>query len=199
MGGRNRWNRTQVKPLDITFCSYRNVEALVKSKTFLDQDGVDFIARRPKVVTLLDPNRKVAVPPDVHIECYDHCKEDPTEYGPTWYHVYKLKEFGKTLTKEDSVIVHCEAGISRSSAATIIIMLAYYGINQVQRIIDTIKIINPQAHPNKLMMKYADDIFGMKGGLIAAANKLGNYPNLLKMVERNFGEDLKNFVVRSKE
>lgn len=189
MGGKNRWNRKLVDPLLITFCARYDIAEKYRAAVehqFQKASTSETIIPKPKVVTLLDPRRSIVVEPDLHIKCFDHCSEKSEDQGPTRDHIKQLIDFGKELTEDDYILVHCEAGISRSSAATIIIMVSHYGINQIGRIIPLIRAINLIAHPNRLMIRYADQMFGLKGTLNKVVQSLDrSYPNLLWNVDRS--------------
>jgi predicted protein tyrosine phosphatase len=93
-------------------------------------------------------------------------------------HVEAILEFGTSLGRDASkrdkghLLVHCHAGISRSTAA-MAMLLAQAGPDQDDdRIIDRLIEIRPQAWPNSVMVGFADRILGRKGRLNAALARL---------------------------
>jgi len=91
----------------------------------------------------------------------------PTDYGaPTKDHVQKILDFTKDIT-DGVVVVNCFAGVSRSTAAALAIL------HQHHRCIDTsiskLLEVRPQACPNPIISKYADDILGCNGQLFEAS------------------------------
>ena len=66
------------------------------------------------------------------------------------------------------VVVHCEAGVSRSTAASII-GLCSLGLNAEQAF-DAVECINPLALPNRRMLRIAGKMLADKGALAELAD-----------------------------
>lgn len=77
--------------------------------------------------------------------------------GPNDTHMRRLKEiFEQTRLKENSsVLIHCFAGVSRSSAATLMLLI-HHDIckNPVDAVDYLFDEINTSAHPNKWMIEW---------------------------------------------
>ncbi len=67
----------------------------------------------------------------------------------------------------DHVLVHCWAGISRSTA-TASMLLALRNPGREDEVFSALDRIRPQAWPNSLMISHADDILGRRGALVSA-------------------------------
>ncbi|WP_374634883.1 tyrosine phosphatase family protein [Ferrovibrio sp.] len=67
----------------------------------------------------------------------------------------------------DHVLVHCWAGISRSTA-TASMLLALRNPGREDEVFAALSVIRPQAWPNTLMISHADDILGRRGALVSA-------------------------------
>jgi len=89
---------------------------------------------------------------------------------PTRRDVYEIVKFAEVIKPGEYVMCHCNAGISRSSAAALTIIAsklepsaqsAMDAVTEVMRIKSII-------HPNKLMVSFADDILGYDGNLMRA-------------------------------
>jgi len=65
------------------------------------------------------------------------------------------------------VLVHCWAGISRSTA-TASMLLALRNPGREDEVFTALRRIRPQAWPNTLMISHADDILGRRGALVSA-------------------------------
>lgn len=93
-----------------------------------------------------------------------------TDNPPNKDHVRDLLEFGKKITKDSVVGIHCMAGISRSSAAAIAILSQHLGSDSELEAAEQVKAIRPQARPNRLIIRLADQILERDGALINAAD-----------------------------
>ena len=81
--------------------------------------------------------------------------------APSSWHVNRILEFSKDFVDTDKVLVHCQAGISRSTAAAIGILIQHgmsyeYAYNKIEN-------IRPILLPNKLMVSFIDDYFNLEG------------------------------------
>ena len=92
-----------------------------------------------------------------------------TEQGATDEDVRRIIELAEHLKSEGgTLLVHCEAGVSRSTA-TALIMYAYwlgqgYEDEAMLRVIDQ----RPFAMPNRRMVRLADNLLGLDGRLLQA-------------------------------
>lgn len=122
------------------------------------------------VLTLIDQDVKVTYPEGVQTMRLNMWDVESTESAlypgveltgdgiPTMEHVYEIINFANSIDKKnDRVVVHCWAGVSRSTAAALIILYILYD-KDIKRAIDKLLEIRPQAAPNKLLCKYADII-----------------------------------------
>jgi hypothetical protein len=88
--------------------------------------------------------------------------EDPFHYnkpGPSLEHISNIIELGKELVEseeEHNVLVHCHAGVSRSTA-TAIILRYMNGESEDESILNTLKD-RYCSWPNQLMLRLADRI-----------------------------------------
>jgi len=95
---------------------------------------------------------------------------------PREEHVAELLAFGRNLQAEPPpdahLLVHCHAGISRSTASMALIIaqaLPCVGADQVLR---EILRIRPQAWPNLRIVEMGDALLGRGGALISAAHRV---------------------------
>ncbi|HDN26840.1 MAG TPA: hypothetical protein ENG03_07045 [Thioploca sp.] len=73
------------------------------------------------------------------------------------------------LKSTDKLLVHCHAGVSRSTAVACAV-LCQHGLTPSQAVKYVVSI-RPQAHPNKYVLTLFDDILGLKGELVVAGTE----------------------------
>jgi predicted protein tyrosine phosphatase len=70
------------------------------------------------------------------------------------------------------LLIHCHAGISRSTAAMLMILARAHPQESEDALADRLMQIRPQAWPNSRMIAFADELLGRDGRLIAAAVRI---------------------------
>ncbi len=70
------------------------------------------------------------------------------------------------------LLIHCHAGISRSTAAMAMILAQAFPNETETSIIDRLLKIRPQAWPNSRMIGFADELLGRDGRLSAAVGRI---------------------------
>lgn len=125
-------------------------------------------------VSLLDLGDRQFLPPGVNnvrrlwLNFDDALK--PTDHGaPTLDHVQRILDFTKDLA-DGVVVVNCFAGVSRSTAAALAILYQHHRC--VDTAVANLLDVRPQACPNPVISKYADDILGCNGRLFDAADHM---------------------------
>lgn len=98
-----------------------------------------------------------------------------SDYGP-WFcfdlnrAVVKPHHGVGTLTR---LLFHCEQGISRSAAAALIGFAMFVPNKDAQLAVEMlIEHSEESVDPNKLMVRFADDLLEYRGGLITAVDKM---------------------------
>lgn len=91
---------------------------------------------------------------------------------PTLDVAQRIVSFAESVKDSDGILlIHCEAGISRSAATAIICKSTWDGPgHEDDSIIYTYKD-NPRAWPNTLLIQHGDDALNRKGALILAVSK----------------------------
>ena len=113
---------------------------------------------------------------------------------PERQHVEDLLAFGQGLTATNGdplrhVLIHCHAGISRSTASMATLLAEARPDADEDWIFAHIREIRPQAWPNSRMIGMADDLLGRSGRLTAALKRhygeqIRLRPDLAEMIER---------------
>lgn len=82
------------------------------------------------------------------------------------------------------LLIHCYAGVSRSTALAYAILIDHHGaLGDERRILDRLMELRPQACPNRLMVRYADQLLGCRGRMIRAVEE---HPVIQETRRRNF-------------
>ncbi len=88
-------------------------------------------------------------------------------------HVEKLVDFVTSWDRAAPLVVHCYAGISRSTAGAFIAACALNPKRDELAIARCIRDASPTAMPNLRLVTLADDLLGRKGRMIDAVDALG--------------------------
>ena len=115
---------------------------------------------------------------------------------PARGHIDEILAFGRTLKDridgdgQVHLLVHCHMGVSRSTAATAILMAQIHPEIDEREVFARILAMRPQAWPNGLMVAFADEALGRDGRLNAGAASLyaariANDPALARHMREN--------------
>jgi predicted protein tyrosine phosphatase len=88
---------------------------------------------------------------------------------PLARHVASVLEFGKTLRDGDHLLIHCHAGVSRSTAAMTLILADARPDRPAAEAMAEVVRIRKQAWPNLRMIEIGDRMLGRNGEIVAAA------------------------------
>ena len=87
------------------------------------------------------------------------------------------------------LLIHCHAGVSRSTAAMLMILMQAHPHEDEEAVALRLTRVRPQAWPNLRMVEFADEYLGRSGRLIAAvggiyARRLAAEPQLKEAMRR---------------
>ncbi|MFP5448046.1 MAG: tyrosine phosphatase family protein [Alphaproteobacteria bacterium] len=144
-----------------------------------DLPGV-IAARRPShVVTLLDPTTPIPTPegiaPDRHLQLGVNDIAQPMAgmTAPQADLVTRLLEFASSWDETSPMVVHCWAGVSRSTASAFTLACARSPETDEAQIAWTLRSLAPHAYPNRRIVALADDMLGRGGRMVDAINAIG--------------------------
>jgi predicted protein tyrosine phosphatase len=80
-------------------------------------------------------------------------------FAPNDFTIEQILHFSDLLDDDDDILIHCWAGKSRSTAAALIIL--YDHLEDIQKAKEELLRIRPQAAPNRLICKLADNWFNL--------------------------------------
>lgn len=83
---------------------------------------------------------------------------------PEKHHAQELLDFTDDWDKTKPILIHCHMGISRSTATSLGVA-GKFAPENIELIIENLKEIAPHASPNKIMMKYYDEILDLNNRL----------------------------------
>lgn len=110
-----------------------------------------------------------------HLKLTFHDISEPMEgfNPPRREHVEQIVDFAAGWDRSEPLLIHCWAGISRSTAAALTTMCLLHPDADEADLARELRRISPSATPNRLMVGYADDILARRGRLVAAAEAIG--------------------------
>jgi len=125
------------------------------------------------VLSLLDPGSRPILHPGTPLQNwllvhFDDNKHEWQTNSPTEEQVSKILEWGKTLPDDAILLAHCLAGVSRSTAASLALLVQYHGLDKIDECLKMLIDIRPQACPNPIIIRFADKLLGCDGKLIEA-------------------------------
>lgn len=136
--------------------------------------------RRPShLVTLLDPMTMISTPdgvaPDRHLQLGVNDISQPAEgmTAPQEDLVHRLLAFAQTWDERAPMVVHCWAGISRSTASAFTLACARSPEADEAAIAWTLRSLAPHAYPNRRIVALADDLLGRGGRMVDAITAIG--------------------------
>src|SRR5215471_8936262 len=92
---------------------------------------------------------------------------ESAEDGPTELDVQTLIELAQRLNRAPGkILIHCEAGVSRSTAAALIMYTSLLGSDSEPEAMRRLIRQRPIARPNRRMVEIADRMLGRGGRLI---------------------------------
>ena len=135
--------------------------------------------RAQHVITLLKQielvTRPLPIPAEnhLHVGVDDIAEPIDGHIHPAEEHVIRLIEFVQTWQRAAPMVVHCYAGISRSTAAAFIAACALGPERDEAGIASAIRAASPTASPNRLLVALADRHLGRNGRMIEAVEQIG--------------------------
>ncbi|MEP0324756.1 tyrosine phosphatase family protein [Bauldia litoralis] len=88
-------------------------------------------------------------------------------------HVRELIEFVRRWDGERPMVVHCYAGISRSTAAAFVALCTARPERDERELAQRLREASPWAYPNPLIVAHGDELLGRNGRMIEAVNAIG--------------------------
>jgi predicted protein tyrosine phosphatase len=153
--------------IDFTVCAKSKVKKTCKS----------FSATH--LISTLDPGDRVFRPPSIdgknHLQLWFEDEEDASKWSaPTIDHAQSILDFGSRIPDNSRVVVHCFAGICRSTSVAIALKLFSDKNFPLSSVEEWINSIRPNAVPNLLLAKHFDEILNFSGSLVGVCKQIGD-------------------------
>jgi predicted protein tyrosine phosphatase len=115
------------------------------------------------------------IAPERHIRFHIHDISEPLlgYAAPGREHIDQLIEFALEWGGQGPIVVHCWAGISRSTAAAYTALCAINPDASEELIAKRLRQASPTAYPNRLMIRLADAALSRRGRMVQAVEAIG--------------------------
>ena len=167
--------RTSFAPFRVTICGIpelgeHGAAGVTHVLSILDPEWPD-----PPVFAAFAPHRRLA------LRFHDVIEPMPDRLAPSRDDVERLLEFGRELPEfgrepngpvGSHLLVHCHAGVSRSTAAAALILAQAYPERPARDALDAVAQMRPRAWPNLRILEFGDALLGRDGEIIAAASAI---------------------------
>ncbi len=156
----------------LTICGLEELEshsarAVTHVLSILDPEWPD-----PEAFAAYDPHHRTI------LRFHDAIEPGRNVVLPQIGHVEAILGFGRALghdadeRQDGHLLIHCHAGISRSTAAMAMILAQAHPGEDDDRLFRRLAEIRPQAWPNSMMIGFADDLLRRHGRMTAALRRL---------------------------
>ncbi len=130
------------------------------------------------LVTLLSPGEMIDEHPQMtgrHLRVGVNDIVEPMDglTAPDAGMVRAILEFGRSWDARQPILVHCWAGVSRSSAVAFILACERNPETPEKEIAAHIRAVSPIAHPNARLVALADNMLGRQGRMVDAIRAIG--------------------------
>jgi predicted protein tyrosine phosphatase len=164
---------------DLVICSFddacRDAVAFEAVVSIESPDSTPATGRLRRFRTPAEPAHKVLRFHDI---------ENPHgPYPPRRHHVRAGLDFARRQAGR-RLLIHCHAGVSRSTALAYAILIhSHHAIGGEAAMLERILALRPQACPNRLVVRYADELLGCDGRMLRAVEE---HPVIQETRRRNF-------------
>lgn len=115
------------------------------------------------------------IEPDRHLKLdfSDIIRPEPGEVMASEEHIEALLAFARNWDRLDPMVVHCYAGVSRSTASAFIIACVLRPDISEKIWAMRLRAASPTATPNLHLVGLADTVLGRRGRMVAAIEGIG--------------------------
>jgi predicted protein tyrosine phosphatase len=130
------------------------------------------------LISIVGPEDMPATPTDVdptlhlRVACHDIVQPIAGEILPELDHVEAIIQFARQWDRAAPMLIHCLAGVSRSTAAALIVCSIHVE-GRERQLAERLRNRAPHASPNRRMIALADEMLGRGGRLTSAVTAMG--------------------------
>jgi predicted protein tyrosine phosphatase len=140
------------------------------------------------LVTLLSPGTPIVRPADIahdrhlNIAMSDILDALPGQVRPERHHLDAFCDFVEGWDRREPMLIHCYAGVSRSTASAYIAVCQLSPHRDEHEIAQTLRAASPTATPNLRFVALADERLGRNGRMVSAIEAIGRGQECLEGV-----------------
>jgi predicted protein tyrosine phosphatase len=155
----------QFTPFQVTICGIEELEGHCAGQVTHVLSILDPGWPEPDSLSRFDINRRL------RLRFHDVIESQPGWIAPERWDVELLLAFSRDLTmaNEAHLLVHCHAGVSRSTAAAILVMAQTCPDRPADEVLREVVRLRPRAWPNLRILEFGDEILGRHGEIVEAA------------------------------
>jgi predicted protein tyrosine phosphatase len=150
-----------------------HVCSLARLHITLEETGAQHVVTLLKQIELVSRPLPIPAENHLHIGVDDIAEPIDGHIHPAEEHVLRLLDFVQAWKRASPMVVHCYAGISRSTAAAFIAACALSPARDEAAIANAIRMASPTASPNRLLVALADHHLGRRGRMVEAVEQIG--------------------------
>ena len=152
-------------PFQVTICGIDELELHCAAGVTHVLSILDPGWPEPEAFGALDPHRRL------ELRFHDVIETEPGCVAPESLDVEQLLSFGRDLTegKGTHLLVHCHAGVSRSTAAATLIVAQARPDRPAEEALQTVLSRRPRAWPNLRILELGDALLERRGEIVEAA------------------------------
>ena len=150
-----------------------HVCSLARLHTTLEETRAQHVVTLLKQIDLVARPLPIPAGNHLHIGVDDIAEPADGYIHPGDEHVARLIDFVQKWERVAPLVVHCYAGISRSTAAAFIAACALAPARDEAGIAGAIRAASPTACPNRLLVALADRQLGRHGRMVEALERIG--------------------------
>ena len=152
---------------DLYVCSLEDMPRQVRAT------GASHLVSVPSPESLPETPPEVRPENHLRIGCHDLVAPCAGAILPGEEHVRRILEFASRWERGAPMLVHCHAGVSRSSA-TALLVACVQEQGRERDLALRLRAAAPHAHPNSRLIALGDAALGCGGALIAAVEAMGS-------------------------
>jgi predicted protein tyrosine phosphatase len=150
-----------------------HVCSLARLYATVEETGANHIVTLLKTVDRVQRPTRITVENHLILGMDDIAAEMEGFVHPSDTHVADLVRFAGQWDRRTPMVIHCYAGISRSTAAAFVTACALNPTRSEARIAQAIRDASPTATPNVRIVALADALLGRDGRMVKAVEAIG--------------------------